>query len=87
MPRHISLGATWALLVAATLLSYLSWLDASWLDPQIAGSIVIVIALAKAWLIGMRFMELATAIAPLRIAYNLWIVMVGAVLLAMFWQA
>lgn len=87
MTHRLPLGATWALLVAATLLSYASWLDAGWIDPRIAGSVVIVIALAKAWLIGMRFMELGEAILPLRLAYALWVLIVGAVLLAMFWQA
>ena len=75
---------TWAILLAATFLSYLAWIDPAVLSPQIAGSIVIVIAMAKAWLIGMRFMELETAVLPLRLAYSAWVIVVGAVLLAMF---
>ncbi|MEE4454943.1 MULTISPECIES: cytochrome C oxidase subunit IV family protein [Novosphingobium] len=76
--------ATWLILVVATLLSYVAWIDPERLSPAVAGSAVILIAMAKAWLIGMRFMELESAVLPLRIAYNLWVVVVGAVLLAMF---
>ncbi|VWX50169.1 cytochrome C oxidase subunit IV family protein [Novosphingobium sp. 9U] len=75
---------TWALLLVATALSYLAWVDPALLAPQIAGSIVIVIAMAKAWLIGMRFMELETAVLPLRLAYSAWVLVVGGVLLTMF---
>lgn len=82
--RLSSAGGTWLLLVGLTLLSYLSWLDAGWIDPRVAGSIVIVIALVKAWLIGMRFMELDHAVQPLRLAYAGWVLVVGVVLLTMF---
>lgn len=77
----------WAALVAATLLSFLSWLDPGSGDPRLAGSVVLVIALAKAWLIGMRYMELGEAIVPLRAAYGIWIIAVGAMLLTMTWLA
>lgn len=76
--------ATWALLIVATLLSYLSWIDPALLDPLVAGSLVIVIAMFKAWLIGMRFMELGRAILWLRLAYTAWVMVVGGVLLTMF---
>lgn len=75
---------TWIVLLLATACSYLAWVDPKLLAPQIAGSIVILIAAGKAWLIGMRFMELDTAAWPLRAAYSAWVVVVAAVLLAMF---
>lgn len=76
--------ATWALLLVLTGLSYLSWLDADWADPRLFGSAVIVIAAAKAWLIGWQFMELREAIWPLRLIYSLWVTIVAGMLLAMF---
>lgn len=84
MRRFTGSTGTWILLLVLTALSYLSWLDASWADPRLTGSAVIVIALAKAWLIGARFMELHGAFWPLRLIFNLWLVAVGAMLLAMF---
>lgn len=77
--------ATWLTLLGATLLSFVSWLDAGRVDGQLAGNAVIVIAMGKVWLIGMRFMELDRAFPPLRFAFNLWVIVVGAVLLTMFW--
>ena len=76
--------ATWALLLVLTGLSYLSWLDADWADSRLFGSAVIVIAAAKAWLIGWQFMELREAIWPLRLIYSLWVTIVAGMLLAMF---
>lgn len=76
--------ATWAILVIATALSYVAWVDPDRLSPTVAGSVVILIAMAKAWLIGMRFMELDTAIWPLRIVFTAWVLAVGIILLTMF---
>ena len=79
--------ATWVALLAFSFLSYLSWLEANWADPRVPGSLVILIALAKAWLIGTRFMELRGAWRPLRLIFASWLVMVGATLLVMFGRA
>lgn len=76
--------ATWALLVALTLLSYLAWTDAALLARGIAGAAAIVIAMCKAWLIGMRYMELSHAPLALRLAYGAWVGVVGVSLLVMF---
>ncbi|KFG90938.1 hypothetical protein BV98_001305 [Sphingobium herbicidovorans NBRC 16415] len=73
----------WVILVAATLLSYLTWINPAILNPSIAGSIVMLMAMAKAWLIGMHFMELRAAVRPLRLAYSVWVLVVGVVLLVM----
>ena len=85
--RRLSPIVVWTLLVLATLLSYASWLDARWGDIRLTGSAVVAIALAKVWLIGMRYMEIDEAIWPLRLAFNAWVLVVGAVLLVMLWQA
>lgn len=76
----------WLLLVAATLLSYMSWAEGA-LAPNRTGSVVIVIAFLKARLIGIRFMELHEAALPLRLAFEAWAVLVCAVLLVMFGMA
>ncbi|MEO6588636.1 MAG: cytochrome C oxidase subunit IV family protein, partial [Pyrinomonadaceae bacterium] len=82
MRAHIlSPTGTWLILVIGTLLSYLSVIEAQWVDPRVAGSVVILIALVKAWLIGMRFMELDEAVLPLKFAYNAWVATVGVILL------
>lgn len=77
----------WLILVVATLASYASWLDADWADRRWTGSAVVAIACGKAWLIGMRFMELREAIWPLQLFFNLWVIGIGTLLIAMFWQA
>jgi hypothetical protein len=82
--RNPRLFAVWLLLVGATSLSYAVWIGTRWFGERAGGSAVIVIALAKAWLIGMRYMELDEAALPLRLAYGGWVLLVGAMLLAMF---
>lgn len=76
----------WALLVAVTLLSYGSWLDPTWTSPRLSSSFVVAIAGFKAWLIAMRYMELGQAIWPLKFVFNIWVVAVVTILIAMFWQ-
>lgn len=85
MLKALRPAAVWIALVALTLLSYASLSASTFTGPRIAGSVVIAIALAKAWLIGMRYMELDDAAIPLRLAYLAWIAIVGAVLIPMFW--
>lgn len=79
--------AIWLLLVGATLLSYLSQLEAMHGNVRLIGSAVLVIAFAKVWLIGMRFMELDEAIPVLRLGYTAWVVVMGAALATLFWLA
>lgn len=87
MTRNLRPFAVWLLLVAATLLSYAAWIDDGWVGQRAAGSAVIVIALAKAWLIGMRYMELDEAARFLRLIYGGWVLLVGTTLVAIFWLA
>lgn len=79
--------ATWAFLLAATLLSYATWDTPGSFEARIAGTIVIALGLAKAWLIGRRFMEIGEAIWPLQLIFNLWVIAVGSVLTTLFWLA
>lgn len=76
----------WLLLVGATAAAYLTQLDAAHGFPRVAGSIVLLLAFAKAWLIGMRYMELKQAPAVLRLAYQSWVIAVGGALIILFAQ-
>ena len=77
--------AVWMLLVLLTLLSYGSWAEGALTGRSIAGSAVIIIAFLKARLIGLHFMELNEAVVPLRIAFEIWALVTGAVLVGTFW--
>jgi hypothetical protein len=70
------LAQTWLLLVCATLLG--AWLGEAGVHhgehrPWLAAA-VIVIAFAKAWVVGIRFMQLQTAPRVLRLLFEGWIV-------------
>jgi hypothetical protein len=80
-------AATWAILVAATLFSFLIWRDTGWGNGHLAGSVALVIAFFKVRLIGLRFMELDTAPWPLRLLFGVWIAVVGSTLFMLYWQA
>jgi hypothetical protein len=76
--------AVWLLLVAATLVS---WETREASDPRLATSAVLVIALMKARLIGLEYMELRRAPLPLRIGFEVWVLVVCAALLALYWRS
>ncbi|AMK19839.1 MULTISPECIES: cytochrome C oxidase subunit IV family protein [Sphingobium] len=77
----------WAILVVATLASYLFQLEAMKFDPRIVGSAILVIAFFKVRLIGLRYMEIDEAILPLRLAFEAWVFAVAIALLTLFWIA
>ncbi|MFT4054122.1 MAG: cytochrome C oxidase subunit IV family protein [Novosphingobium sp.] len=79
--------AVWLLLVGATLLSYLAQLEAMRGNARLVGSAILVIAFAKVWLIGMRFMELDDAVPMLRLCYTAWVVVMAGALVTLFWLA
>jgi hypothetical protein len=74
--------AVWLLLVAATLLS---WETRGASDRRLATSAALLIALMKARLIGLEFMELRRAPLALRLAFELWVLVVCAGLLGLYW--
>lgn len=57
----------WMLLVALTLMSYISWAESSVVDARLAGTAVLLLAFLKARLIGLHYMELRDGVLPLRI--------------------
>lgn len=79
----------WLVLLALTALSCAAWIGAGWcgagwVGPRLTGSLVIALAMAKAWLIATRFMELRDAWWPLRVLIAVWTVLVGTILLFLF---
>jgi hypothetical protein len=83
-PGARSRRAVWLVLVVATLISYASAVEAGWSDHRIAGVPVLVIAFFKVRLIGLHFMELQTAILPLRLIFECWTVIIGVALVVLF---
>ncbi len=85
MPPLIRSKATviWLILLAATGLS-LALTDAE--GSHLATMAVIVIAFFKVRLVGLHFMELSTAILPLRIVFEAWVVVICAVVLSLYWS-
>lgn len=84
------LGAVWAVLVAATCASW--WLDADHgatgdTGRTVATTLVLAIAFAKVRYIGLVFMELRTAPAALRLAFEGWVLLVGGVLIVLYLTA
>ena len=77
--------AVWLFLVVATLLSWESARRAG--DPRLAASAVLVIAFVKVRFIGLEFMELRTAPLPLRLAFELWLLVVCSAQLVLYWRS
>ena len=77
-------AAVWLLLVVVTLCSWESAVMAG--GQRIAATWVLLLAFFKVRLIGLEFMELRSAPLPLRIAFEVWVVGVCAVLLGLYWQ-
>jgi hypothetical protein len=76
----------WAGLIVATLLSFELFLVPmpSSLDRRFIGVGVIVIAVLKARFIGLEFMELRHAPTALRVAFEIWLLLIGAVLIVLY---
>lgn len=85
--RLASPYAIWAILVAATLASYLFQLEGVRSHPRLVGTAILLIAFFKVRLIGMRFMELRDTVLPLRLAFEAWVVVMATTLIVLFWIA
>jgi hypothetical protein len=83
------INVVWLLLVAATLFSWNSARTVE--DPGDYGFLtfaVIFVAFVKVRFIGLEFMELRHAPRPLRLLFEIWVVVVcTAVLAAYYWGA
>ncbi|AMK19971.1 MULTISPECIES: cytochrome C oxidase subunit IV family protein [Sphingobium] len=67
--------------------AYLFQLDAARGHARLVGTAILVVAFFKAWLIGMRYMELDHAVLPLRFVYGVWVLVVGIRLGVLLWMA
>jgi hypothetical protein len=74
----------WLGLVVATLVAALIGEYSAPGGPGVATAAVIIIALVKARFVGLEFMELRGAPVVMRIAYEMWTVLVCTVLLGLY---
>lgn len=81
------LYAVWAVLVAATAISWFVGDDHGVGTGDAAAWAVIAIAFAKVWLVGMHFMELRHAPRLLRRLFEGWVVVVPVVLAVLYSSA
>ena len=68
------LTAVWALLVAATLLSFSAG----------GGAVVLGVAFVKVRLVGLHFMDRRAAPVPLRLVFEGWVVVTASVLIGLY---
>jgi hypothetical protein len=83
-PRPATL--VWIILVAATFATF--WLGTdhpfSNLSVRLASVLALVLAFVKVWLIGMEFMEIRQAPRALKVAFGVWITVIGGGLLLLY---
>lgn len=80
------LTVIWAVLVAATLLSFESAIGFGDAAGRVVGSIVLIIAFVKVRLVGAEFMELRQAPRALQWLFDGWVVVVCGALIAIYWM-
>jgi hypothetical protein len=85
-PLRDAVSVAWALLIAATLISWTVGAEHGngHTARQLATAIVLLVAFIKVRMVGMYFMELRYAPAVLRGLFEAWCLLVGACLLAMY---
>lgn len=85
LSARVRITAVWLLLVIATLVSWESAQAGG--DHRLTTSAVLVIAFVKVRFIGLDFMELRSAPRPLRTVFELWLLVVCAALLVLYWMS
>lgn len=75
------LGLVWAVLMAATLAS---WVTGTHSGSQAVTVFVVVVAFTKVQLVGLHFMDLRTAPPLLRRVFTAWVVGVSTTLIAVY---
>lgn len=73
----------WFVLAAATVLSVLVG-DHSFGIADLASAIVLAIAFVKVRIVGSEFMELRGAPLPMRLVFDVWVIVVCAVLIVLY---
>jgi hypothetical protein len=85
LSARVRITAVWLLLVIATLVSWESAQAGG--DHRLTTSAVLFIAFVKVRFIGLDFMELRGAPRPLRTIFELWLLIVCAALLVLYWMS
>jgi hypothetical protein len=83
-PRRATL--VWTILVAVTFATF--WLGTdhpfSNVGVPLASVLAVVLAFVKVWLIGMDFIEIRQAPRTLKVAFGIWITVIGGGLLLLY---
>lgn len=74
----------WALLIAATGVSWWLGKGGEVSDPDLAGALVLIVAFVKVRFVGMYFMELRHAPLPLKLIYEGWCIAVATTVVTLF---
>ncbi|QTI69059.1 cytochrome C oxidase subunit IV family protein [Gordonia polyisoprenivorans] len=84
LPRRVFI--VWVSLVALTCATLWLGIDhpLASVSVRLASSIAILLAFVKAWFIGMDFMEIRDAPAPLKVVFNAWIMLIGGGLVILY---
>lgn len=76
-------AVAWVALVVATVASLIVGTDHGLHDRDVVAAVLFVVAFAKVFVVGRHFMELHGAAAPLRRAFDAYVVIVCAVLVGL----
>ncbi|MBT8340354.1 MAG: cytochrome C oxidase subunit IV family protein [Desulfatitalea sp.] len=76
----------WLILAGATLLSWEMGHGAGFDDIRYASTSIIAIVFIKIRFVILEFMELRHAPVPVRVAAEAWVVVVGTVLIVLYWS-
>jgi hypothetical protein len=81
------ISVVWLLLIAATVLSWKLSHGFGLSGPRSAGSAVIVVALVKVRFVILDFMEIRGAPLAMRVTGELWVALIGALLIGLYLAA
>lgn len=83
---YTRISAVWLILVVASLVSFES-ATALVADGRIAALIALVVAALKVRLVGLDFMELRHCPVPVRLGFELWLLVLFTAMIVMYWQS
>jgi hypothetical protein len=73
----------WALLLAATIVSWELGHGLGVEDPRVAGSLILIVSMVKVRFVMLDFMEIRHAPAWMRVGAEIWTVVLAALLVAL----
>jgi len=83
-PTERRLIRQWSLLVVLTLVSWVSCDGGRWPGPAAAGTLALALACAKIRIVILDFMAIRDAPLALRIPFEIWPVLLGGILIALY---